>query len=158
MTNNEIATIDDNADRTATAIAAMISGGINLYSTIHTDSFVDRMRLNNALADSDGIGGHLDTWITVKDIVAQQVEFSDTDEVTGEELTTTGVMVVLIDDSGKAYRVFSSSVFRDLQRTLKILGEPADWPLPVQMRITQHFNGKNRFFRLSTRIEDDTAK
>ena len=125
------------------------SGGVGrLFTTIKGEDFSAKLALNNAIADAEPIDKHLDKWINLKDIVVQDVEFTDEDESTGEVTTTPGIMVVLVDDQGKAYRAFSNGVFRDLQRLLNILGDPNTWPDPVSVKVVQTVSGKNRFYNL----------
>ena len=125
------------------------TGGVGrLFTTIKGEDFSAKLALNNAIADAEPIDKHLDKWINLKDIVIQDVEFSDEDESTGEVTTTHGIMVVLVDDQGKAYRAFSNGVFRDLQRLLNILGDPNTWPDPVSVKVVQTVSGKNRFYNL----------
>ena len=125
------------------------SGGVGrLFTTIKGEDFSAKLALNNAIADAEPIDKHLDKWINLKDIVIQDVEFTDEDESTGEVTTTPGIMVVLVDDQGKAYRAFSNGVFRDLQRLLNILGDPNTWPDPVSVKVVQTVSGKNRFYNL----------
>ena len=125
------------------------TGGVGrLFTTIKGEDFSAKLALNNAIADAEPIDKHLDKWINLKDIVIQDVEFSDEDESTGEVTTTQGIMVVLVDDQGKAYRAFSNGVFRDLQRLLNILGDPNTWPDPVSVKVVQTVSGKNRFYNL----------
>ena len=125
------------------------TGGVGrLFTTIKGDDFSAKLALNNAIADAEPIDKHLDKWINLKDIVIQDVEFTDEDESTGEVTTTQGIMVVLVDDQGKAYRAFSNGVFRDLQRLLNILGDPNTWPDPVSVKVVQTVSGKNRFYNL----------
>ena len=125
------------------------TGGVGrLFTTIKGEDFSAKLALNNAIADAEPIDKHLDKWINLKDIVIQDVEFTDEDESTGEITTTQGIMVVLVDDQGKAYRAFSNGVFRDLQRLLNILGDPNTWPDPVSVKVVQTVSGKNRFYNL----------
>ena len=125
------------------------TGGVGrLFTTIKGEDFSAKLALNNAIADAEPIDKHLDKWINLKDIVIQDVEFTDEDESTGEITTTPGIMVVLVDDQGKAYRAFSNGVFRDLQRLLNILGDPNTWPDPVSVKVVQTVSGKNRFYNL----------
>ena len=125
------------------------TGGVGrLFTTIQGEDFSAKLALNNAIADAEPIDKHLDKWINLKDIVIQDVEFTDEDESTGEVTTTPGIMVVLVDDQGKAYRAFSNGVFRDLQRLLNILGDPNTWPDPVSVKVVQTVSGKNRFYNL----------
>ena len=125
------------------------TGGVGrLFTTIQGEDFSAKLALNNAIADAEPIDKHLDKWINLKDIVIQDVEFNDEDESTGEVTTTWGIMVVLVDDQGKAYRAFSNGVFRDLQRLLNILGDPNTWPDPVSVKVVQTVSGKNRFYNL----------
>ena len=125
------------------------TGGVGrLFTTIRGEDFPAKLALNNAIADAEPIDKHLDKWINLKDIVIQDVEFTDEDESTGDVTTTQGIMVVLVDDQGRAYRAFSNGVFRDLQRLLNILGDPNTWPDPVSVKVVQTVSGKNRFYNL----------
>ena len=125
------------------------TGGVGrLFTTIKCEDFSAKLALNNAIADAEPIDKHLDKWINLEDIVIQDVEFTDEDDSTGEVTATQGIMVVLVDDHGKAYRAFSNGVFRDLQRLLNILGNPNTWPEPVSVKVVQTVSGKNRFYNL----------
>ena len=139
---NDIAISENNS------IESFTGGVGRLFTTIQGEDFSAKLALNNAIADAEPIDKHLDKWINLKDIVIQDVEFSDEDESTGEVTTTQGIMVVLVDDQGKAYRAFSNGVFRDLQRLLNILGDPNTWPDPVSVKVVQTVSGKNRFYNL----------
>ena len=139
---NDIAISENNS------IESFTGGVGRLFTTIRGEDFSAKLALNNAIADAEPIDKHLDKWINLKDIVIQDVEFSDEDESTGEVTTTPGIMVVLVDDKGKAYRAFSNGVFRDLQRLLNILGDPNTWPDPVSVKVVQTVSGKNRFYNL----------
>ena len=139
---NDIAISENNS------IESFTGGVGRLFTTIKGEDFSAKLALNNAIADAEPIDKHLDKWINLKDIVIQDVEFTDEDESTGEITTTPGIMVVLVDDQGKAYRAFSNGVFRDLQRLLNILGDPNTWPDPVSVKVVQTVSGKNRFYNL----------
>ena len=139
---NDIAVSENNS------IESFTGGVGRLFTTIKGEDFSAKLALNNAIADAEPIDKHLDKWINLKDIVIQDVEFTDEDESTGEVTTTPGIMVVLVDDQGKAYRAFSNGVFRDLQRLLNILGDPNTWPDPVSVKVVQTVSGKNRFYNL----------
>ena len=139
---NDIAISENNS------IESFTGGVGRLFTTIKGENFSAKLALNNAIADAEPIDKHLDKWINLKDIVIQDVEFTDEDESTGETTTTQGIMVVLVDDQGKAYRAFSNGVFRDLQRLLNILGDPNTWPDPVSVKVVQTVSGKNRFYNL----------
>ena len=139
---NDIAVSENNS------IESFTGGVGRLFTTIKGEDFSAKLALNNAIADAEPIDKHLDKWINLKDIVIQDVEFTDEDESTGEVTTTPGIMVVLVDDQGKAYRAFSNGVFRDLQRLLNILGDPNTWPYPVSVKVVQTVSGKNRFYNL----------
>lgn len=139
---NDIAISENNS------IESFTGGVGRLFTTIKGEDFSAKLALNNAIADAEPIDKHLDKWINLKDIVIQDVEFTDEDESTGEVTTTQGIMVVLVDDQGKAYRAFSNGVFRDLQRLLNILGDPNTWPDPVSVKVVQTVSGKNRFYNL----------
>ena len=139
---NDIAISENNS------IESFTGGVGRLFTTIKGEDFSAKLALNNAIADAEPIDKHLDKWINLKDIVIQDVEFTDEDESTGETTTTPGIMVVLVDDQGKAYRAFSNGVFRDLQRLLNILGDPNTWPDPVSVKVVQTVSGKNRFYNL----------
>lgn len=139
---NDIAVSENNS------IESFTGGVGRLFTTIKGEDFSAKLALNNAIADAEPIDKHLDKWINLKDIVIQDVEFTDEDESTGEVTTTQGIMVVLVDDQGKAYRAFSNGVFRDLQRLLNILGDPNTWPDPVSVKVVQTVSGKNRFYNL----------
>ena len=139
---NDIAISENNS------IESFTGGVGRLFTTIKGEDFSAKLALNNAIADAEPIDKHLDKWINLKDIVIQDVEFTDEDESTGEVTTTQGIMVVLVDDQGKAYRAFSNGVFRDLQRLLNILGDPNTWPDPVSVKVVQSVSGKNRFYNL----------
>ena len=139
---NDIAISENNS------IESFTGGVGRLFTTIRGEDFSAKLALNNAIADAEPIDKHLDKWINLKDIVIQDVEFTDEDESTGEVTTTQGIMVVLVDDEGKAYRAFSNGVFRDLQRLLNILGDPNTWPDPVSVKVVQSVSGKNRFYNL----------
>ena len=139
---NDIAVSENNS------IESFTGGVGRLFTTIQGEDFSAKLALNNAIADAEPIDKHLDKWINLKDIVIQDVEFTDEDESTGEMTTTQGIMVVLVDDQGKAYRAFSNGVFRDLQRLLNILGDPNTWPDPVSVKVVQTVSGKNRFYNL----------
>ena len=139
---NDIAVSENNS------IESFTGGVGRLFTTIKGEDFSAKLALNNAIADAEPIDKHLDKWINLKDIVIQDVEFNDEDESTGEVTTTAGIMVVLVDDQGKAYRAFSNGVFRDLQRLLNILGDPNTWPDPVSVKVVQTVSGKNRFYNL----------
>ena len=139
---NDIAISENNS------IESFTGGVGRLFTTIRGEDFSAKLALNNAIADAEPIDKHLDKWINLKDIVIQDVEFTEEDESTGEVTTTPGIMVVLVDDQGKAFRAFSNGVFRDLQRLLNILGDPNTWPDPVSVKVVQTVSGKNRFYNL----------
>lgn len=143
---NDIA-ISDNNNNNDTINS--FSGNVGrMFTTIKGEDFSAKLALNNAIADAEPIDKYLDKWINLKDVIVQDVEFTDEDESTGDVTVTSAVMVVLVDDQGKAYRVFSNGVFRDLQRLLNILGDPNTWPDPVSVKVVQTVSGKNRFYNL----------
>ena len=143
--------------RNSEAITQMIDGSLNLYTSITTTEFADKIKLNNAIADALPIADHLGMWFVLADIVVQQVELTEEDETTHDLVTTSAIMVILIADDGTAYRVFSNGVFRDLQRIVKLLGEPNTWPEPVWVMVSEGRSGKNRFYNLRVATDNEVA-
>ena len=148
---NDVVAVPERRDE----IAQLNSGISTMFHTFNTDNFEDKMRLVNAIADSEPIADHINEWLCVKDFVVQNVDINETNEDTGEEVVSTAIQVVLITDSGKAYRVMSSGVFRDLKAVLNILGYPKDWERGVEMKVIQGQSGKNRYYSLRCRLVSD---
>ena len=138
--------------------ANVIPSNTAFYTSISTANFADKVKLNNAIADSVAIIDHLDTWFVLRDIVIQEVELTDDDaDATPDNSPTVSnvLMTVLVADDGTAYRVFSGGVFRDLQRILNLLGEPSTWDMPVAVKVVESRSGKNRYYNLRADLAEN---
>ena len=93
---NDVVAVPEHRDE----IAQLNSGISTMFHTFNTDNFEDKMRLVNAIADSEPIADHINEWLCVKDFVVQNVDINETNEDTGEEVVSTAIQVVLISDSG----------------------------------------------------------
>jgi hypothetical protein len=141
---NAVAVIETDEGVSA-AIAQLKSGNTSFYSSIKGDGYETRNTVLKAVMSSKPIADNLGKVIKLQNVIVQQVEMVD---------EKTGVLkgqprVILIDDKGEAFHAISGVLFRDIQTTLGILGEPDTWPVPLPLKVVQEGTGTRKFFTVA---------
>nr|DAT80157.1 MAG TPA: Single stranded DNA binding protein [Caudoviricetes sp.] len=129
---------------TANPLAGMsVTNGI--FTTVKGDDFETKAKIFNAINDAKPVSDLSGKPFEIADLVIESTEFVN--EKTGE--IEPAVRTIFITPSGDAYQAFSGPVFNAAKRILTLLGDPAQWPAPLKVRVTEEGSGKNRFYKLT---------
>lgn len=132
---------------TATAanpLAGMtVTNGI--FTTVKGDDFETKAKIFNAVNDAKPVSDLAGKPFEIADLVIESAEFVN--EKTGE--IEPAVRTIFITPSGDAYQAFSGPIFNAAKRILTLLGEPAQWPAPLKVRVTEEGSGMSRFYKLT---------
>lgn len=94
--------------------------GTALFSTIQGDDRATRIKVYNAISDSENsLDDHKGEIIEITDFVAHPIELQD--EVTGEMVQA--MRVVLLTADGVGYHAVSSGVVSSMQRIIGLVGQ-----------------------------------
>jgi hypothetical protein len=138
--SNEIVAVSDTTLRTE--IATLGTNGPAFFSSITTDDFKSKVKVFEAMSNSESISGHLNKPLSVVDVIIQAVEMPN--EQTGE--LSTVPRVILLTEDGKAYHAMSAPLYRDVTNLLGILGHPSTWPGAVKLSVSQEGTGTRKYF------------
>lgn len=116
-----------------------------IFTTVKGDDFETKARIFNAVNDAKPVSDLSGKPFEIADLVIESTEFVN--EKTGE--IEPAVRTIFITPSGEAYQAFSGPIFNAAKRILTLLGEPAQWPAPLKVRVTEEGTGKNRFYKLT---------
>lgn len=132
-----------------TSIAANPLAGMTvtngIFTTVKGDDFETKAKIFNAVNDAKPVSDLSGKPFEIADLVIESTEFVN--EKTGE--IEPAVRTIFITPSGDAYQAFSGPIFNAAKRILTLLGEPAQWPAPLKVRVTEEGSGKNRFYKLT---------
>ncbi len=132
-----------------TATAANPLAGMSvtngIFTTVKGDDFETKAKIFNAVNDAKPVSDLSGKPFEIADLVIESTEFVN--EKTGE--IEPAVRTIFITPSGDAYQAFSGPIFNAAKRILTLLGEPAQWPAPLKVRVTEEGAGKNRFYKLT---------
>jgi len=142
-TTGEIVTIDS-GDNLGAELSQMGHGNAGVYSSLKSDTFDDKLRVAQALGNSEPLADNLNKPIAMRHVVIQPVMMKN-DE--------TGVLqnqprVVILADDGKSYHVTSPVVYRTLKTWLGVLGEPSTWPSSINVTAYNEKAAKGKFINL----------
>lgn len=116
-----------------------------IFTTVKGDNFETKAKIFNAVNDAKPVSDLNGKPFEIADLVIESTEFVN--EKTGE--IEPAVRTIFITPSGDAYQAFSGPIFNAAKRILTLLGEPAQWPAPLKVRVTEEGSGKNRFYKLT---------
>ena len=120
-----------------------LTGGTGeVVASFEAESFEDKVKLYNALQDSEKIEDHLNEAIHLKDVVFQASEVVDSK--TGEVTPIT--RTVLIDDKGRAISAASTTLASGLRTLFSILGVPGTWDKPLTIKVIQKRSRSGNLF------------
>lgn len=105
------------------------TGQVNVFSSMASDSFTDRVDMLEKMTNSTPLDDMLDTPFLLSHFIIQPIEMPD--EKTGEIQAVP--RVILIDADGNSYHAISTGIFSSLKNISGLLGMPADWPEPVKV-------------------------
>lgn len=132
-----------------TSIAANPLAGMSvtngIFTTVKGDDFETKAKIFNAVNDAKPVSDLSGKPFEIADLVIESTEFVN--EKTGE--IEPAVRTIFITPSGDAYQAFSGPIFNAAKRILTLLGEPAQWPAPLKVRVTEEGSGKSRFYKLT---------
>lgn len=128
---------------TSTLPGLAVQNGI--FTTVKGDDFETKTKIFNAVNDAESVSDLNGKPFEITDMVIETAEFMN--EKTGE--VDQAVRTIFITPDGKAYQVFSGPVFNAAKRILTLLGDPADWPAPLKVRVTEEGKGINRYYKLT---------
>lgn len=135
------------AVRTISDVSAEVSNvgkGQGFYSSIQGESKADKVRLINALQDSEKMQDHLNETLSVVDVVIQATTI--TDDRTGEVNAVPRVTLVTAD--GKAISGMSNGLFRAINNILQIMGDPSEWDEPQDMQVVERGPKGNQYYTI----------
>lgn len=128
----------------ANPLAGMtVTNGI--FTTVKGDNFDTKAKIFNAVNDAKPVSDLSGKPFEIADLVIESTEFVN--DKTGE--IEPAVRTIFITPSGDAYHAFSGPIFNAAKRILTLLGEPAQWPAPLKVRVTEEGSGKSRFYKLT---------
>ena len=110
-------------------IQALKSGDVNVFSSMASDSFEDRVSMLEKMTNSTPLDAMLDTPFNLAHFIIQPIEMPD--EKTGEIQAVP--RVILIDAEGNSYHAISTGIFSSLKNIAALLGMPGTWPVPVKV-------------------------
>ena len=120
-----------------------LTGGTGeVVASFEAESFGDKVKLYNALQDSEKIEDHLNEDIHLKDVVFQASEVVDSK--TGEVTPIT--RTILIDDKGRAISAASTTLASGLRTLFSILGVPGTWDKPLTIKVIQKRSRSGNLF------------
>lgn len=132
-----------------TSIAANPLAGMTvtngIFTTVKGDDFETKAKIFNAVNDAKPVSDLSGKPFEIADLVIESTEFVN--EKTGE--IEPAVRTIFITPSGDAYQAFSGPIFNAAKRILTLLGEPAQWPAPLKVRVTEEGSGMSRFYKLT---------
>lgn len=132
-----------------TSVAANQLAGMSvtngIFTTVKGDDFETKAKIFNAVNDAKPVSDLSGKPFEIADLVIESTEFVN--EKTGE--IEPAVRTIFITPDGDAYQAFSGPIFNAAKRILTLLGEPAQWPAPLKVRVTEEGSGKNRFYKLT---------
>lgn len=132
-----------------TSVAANPLTGLSvtngIFTTVKGDDFETKAKIFNAVNDAKPVSDLSGKPFEIADLVIESTEFVN--EKTGE--IEPAVRTIFITPDGDAYQAFSGPIFNAAKRILTLLGEPAHWPAPLKVRVTEEGSGKNRFYKLT---------
>jgi hypothetical protein len=131
-------------DTLARDIEALKHGAVNVFASMPSESFEEKVSMldyltNSKPIDPDALGKPLE----LVHYIVQPVEM--TDEQTGELRNVP--RVILIDANGESFHAISGGIFSALKNISGIAGMPATWEKPVTVTPTREKtrNGFNVF-------------
>lgn len=116
-----------------------------IFTTVKGDDFETKRKIFNAVNDAESISDLNGKPFEITDMVIETAEFVN--DKTGE--VDQAVRTIFITPEGRAYQAFSGPVFNAAKRILTLLGDPADWPAPLKVRVTEEGKGLNRYYKLA---------
>lgn len=131
-----VATINPNAP-------INIRGG---FSSIVEATEENKVRIFNALANSEKLDDHLNESIMLKDILSQTGEMPN--RVSGEMEEVTFITLLDADDSKPALRAGSKGLLNSIQDLVNVFGHPATWDSPREVHAVSVASAKGKFFQI----------
>lgn len=116
-----------------------------IFTTVKGDDFETKAKIFNAVNDAKSVSDLSGKPFEIADLVIESTEFVN--EKTGE--IEPAVRTIFITPSGDAYQAFSGPIFNAAKRILTLLGDPAQWPAPLKVRVTEEGSGMSRFYKLT---------
>lgn len=132
-------------DITTTSPLSGLTVQNGIFTTVKGDDFETKTKIFNAVNDAENISDLNGKPFKITDMVIESAEFVN--DKTGE--VERAVRTIFITPEGKAYQAFSGPVFNAAKRILTLLGDPADWPAPLKVRVTEEGKGINRYYKLT---------
>lgn len=141
--SNEIA-VNDNA--VYNTIDRLNSGSPALYSSFKGDDFESNKAQIQALTNSQPVADHLGKKIALTNVIVQSADMVN--EKSGEVQSVP--RITLVDKDGNSFHTISGPLMRDLENVIGMMGDPASWPQPLDVSVTEEKgNGGYKFFKLS---------
>lgn len=110
------------------AIASLNTGTGLAYSSVVGDDFDTKLRVLNAVTNSEPVKRNIDKVFNLKDIVVQKVALKDTRPGAGPGDRIVQPRIILLDTEGNAYHAISPVLLGSVGNFIGILGEPKNWP------------------------------
>lgn len=98
---------------------------VQFYSTVKTEDFKDKVKVFNAINNTDGsLSDLIGEKIKLKDVIAHPVTIQQDDKDNPVDC----VRIVIITESGKSYGAVSDGIVNSLQKIFAIFGRPSYEP------------------------------
>ena len=132
-----------------------LTGGRNTFATsIDRSTDEGQFTLLNALSDAEQVADHLGETLTLKDYIAQIVEYEDT--ATGEVME--GIRIIIVDDKGVAYSALSTGFYRSMMNILNVKGNPNTWDKPLPIRVDEVKGKRGKYYSIRLVKADEGFK
>lgn len=132
------------SDSLARDVEAMKAGNVNIFSSLPTKSFDEKLATLDFLTNSTPLEDVLGKPLALQHYIIQPIEMPD--QETGELRSVP--RVILIDADGKAYHAISQGVFSSLKNISALAGMPSTWESAITVTPTKEKVAKGHVFTL----------
>lgn len=142
----EIVAIAESAgtDNLARDIESLKRGDVNIFSSLPTKSFDEKVATLDYLTNSTSLEEVLGKPLNLTHYIIQPIEMPDME--TGELRNVP--RVILIDSDNKSYHAISVGVYSSLKNISALAGMPATWERPITVTPTKEKVSKGHVFTL----------
>lgn len=126
-------------------IRDLVNGAPALYSSYRDDDFKTKLKVLNAIGNSQPIAEAIGTVIELENILVQIVTMKN--ETTQQ--MENQPRIILVDKSGTPYHAISKGLWNSVQTLIGVAGEPHTWEEPINIVVKRHrANNAGHFFAI----------
>lgn len=123
----------------------------SVFCSLSGGTRAEKARVYNAMNNPEHrIGDCINKELFIKDVLAEMIEVSRTDDKdnpvldeNGEQVKDLVPRIVLIDDKGEAYQAVSTGIFNAVKKAIAVFGAPT-WDEPLHIIVKQVSLGTNK--------------